>query len=330
MVDFRETRIYQNGYLVTQLVVVGIAVEYFLKLAFRERRGLNCLDWHDVPVVEILNAVVNKRMRARIVVDVPRDVATSALQLARALVDKLELHGCRVLDAIVPQRKGGVVVGSHDLIVERAGVRGRTSVELKNRTVKKAEKRMTWRRQAQRQSYKLWPAAKQAYTERLCVFVEWGPGDVTQWRAINCDALSGDALDTPENWKPLFGWRGALVPKARVRPAASSAASGTSTDQARKRKFKSVYPKLRKCTAHGKEMASVSDLLKDMSREGNTKAKKAQPTLGQKMPVWERRNKWAANSWARSKQLASRTGGGVDGIGATRPALEDIHAALSQ
>ena len=48
--------------------------------------------------------MVNKRKRARIEVDVPRDVATAALQLARALVDKLELHGCRVLDAIVPQR----------------------------------------------------------------------------------------------------------------------------------------------------------------------------------------------------------------------------------
>ena len=329
MVDFKETKIYQNGYLVTALVVLGVAVEYFLKLAFKERRGLNCLAWSDVPVVEMRRVEINGRKRASVDVDVPRGVAESALRLARALVAKLELHGCRVLDAVVPQRRKGLFAREHDLVVERAGVRGRSSVEVKNRTVLKANKRQTWRRQAQQQAFQLWPAAKNSYAERMCVFVEWGPGEPTQWRAINCDVLSGDVPDTPENWKPFFGWAGALAPKARARPKASAASGITSAEQARKRKFDALYPTLRKGTVHGKEMASVSDLLRDMARTGSEKAKKARPTIGEKMPVWARRYRWAAKTWGQSSALSSRTGGGIDGWGATRQALSDLHEALS-
>ena len=329
MVDFKQTKIYQNGSPVTALVVLGVAVEYFLKLAFHERRGLNALDWHDVPVVEMLRVVINGRNRASVEVEVPRDIAMSALGLARAVVDKLELHGCRVLDAVVPQRRRGLLVGSHDLVVERAGVLGRSSVELKNRTVLKEKKRLAWRRQAQRASYHLWPAALASYAERLCVFVEWGPGEPTQWRAISCDVLSGEAPDTPENWKPLFGWRGALARQGRAQPKASGVAGGFSLDDARKRQFDALYPKLRKGMVQGKQMASVSDLLADLAQAGSAKAKKARPSIGERMPVWARRHRWLADMWGRSKALASRTGGGCEGWGATRQALSDIHGALS-
>ena len=160
MVDFRETKIYLGGYPVTALVVLGVAVEYFLKLAFKERRGLNCLEWSDVTVVTLLRVMINGRKRASVAIDVPRGLAETALRLARALVDKLELYGCRVLDAVVPHRRRGFNVGEHDLVVERAGVRGKSSVELKNRTVLKVNKRQTWRRQAQQKAFQLWKDGK--------------------------------------------------------------------------------------------------------------------------------------------------------------------------
>ena len=152
----------------------------------------------------------------------------------------------------------------------------------------------------------------------------------------------------PENWQVLFGWEPPLpmprpAPKAAAAPAAQAkaaartrpataapaAASGTNSvaERARKRKFEHDFTKIRKQeTAYG-VMGSVSDLLTQMETPA---AKRAKPTVGEKLPRWSRTWSWPANSWGQWAAFRARTGGGLKGFGASKAALDDIHKFLSE
>ena len=158
-------------------------------------------------------------------------------------------------------------------------------------------------------------------------------------------ALPADAENTPENWKNLFGWEARTVPSPKraaapvARPEPSSAANCTrpvaagsvcSTTNAlaestRKRNFEEFYAKVRKRTLFQTEMGSVSDLLTEMSTGA---AKRAKPTVGEKMPRWENTFDWPPHYWTKSPHFRSRTGGGKHGLGASKAALNDIHKHL--
>ena len=344
MCDYSDTahKIFLNGYLVRSLTIIGIAAEYFWKLAIHDRRGFNCLSWSDVESVELRDVVVNDRNRSLVEVSVPRRDAEIALQLAHAVVELLEQKGFRMLDAIVPQRDAsGNKVGEHDLVAERSGPSGKSSIEIKCRTILDDRRRDEVRRQVQKDAYKWWPTAiarpRHGWGERACVLVEFRSRDADNSFAIRCETLPADLPNEAPNWKPLVGWRSRLTnstgassaqapaPKwAPTRPASQPA------DQiaiaARKRAFSSIYAKCRSCTLYGQEMRSVSDMVTDMDTAA---AKRARPTIGERMPVWAKRFKWAPRSWARTPHMASRTGGGRKGIAASKVALEDIHTALS-
>ena len=74
-------------------------------------------------------------------------------------------------------------------------------------------------------------------------------------------------------------------------------------------------------------MGSVSDLLTQMETPA---AKRAKPTVGEKLPRWSRTWSWPANSWGQWAAFRARTGGGLKGFGASKAALDDIHKFLSE
>ncbi len=59
-------------------------------------------------------------------------------------------------------------------------------------------------------------------------------------------------------------------------------------------------------------------------------AKRAKPTIGQKLPGWATRFGWPAHSWAKTPRLASKTGGGKNGFAASKQALDDIYCHLNK
>ena len=103
MLDYKEQKIYLNGYVVGPLTIIGLAAELFWRLAVHDRRGFNALTWTNVQAVEIRNAVVNERSRSSLVVAVPRKDAEKALRVSRVVAERLEQSGFRILDAIVAQ-----------------------------------------------------------------------------------------------------------------------------------------------------------------------------------------------------------------------------------
>ena len=86
--------------------------------------------------------------------------------------------------------------------------------------------------------------------------------------------------------------------------------------------FDLKYKRCRKCTKLGKEMRSVSDLLKEID---TAKAKRVRSTSGEKVPVWaKKRFNWQANNWSTDVLCGSHNGGGREGYVASYEALKDF------
>ena len=178
------------------------------------------------------------------------------------------------------------------------------------------------------------------WAERVCVLVEFPAPDAEQW-VMRCEALPATAANAPENWQPVFGWTARAVasvsatpkakakpqPKAKPKPKPQPAPATVVSIAARKRAFEALYAKGRTCELHGKHMGSVSDFLVNLDTPA---AKRKKPTLGEHMPRWATRFQWPPRSWLRTPRFSSSTGGGRDGIAATKAALEDIHQVLCQ
>ena len=217
--NYEEHKIYLNGFRVKFLCLVGLAVELFLKMAFGVRRGLNALRWHDVgDTIEIRHVVINDRNRSSVHVDLPRSAAVLALRVSHAVVAAMEQRGdMRVLDAIVPEKDAnGDVVSEHDVVAERRGEPGKSSVEIKCRQIKDDRYTDSFRRQLQNESMKLWKAATaplgHQWAERVVVLVEWGKGPLDgNFKAIRAESLPLGSRNLPENWNVLWGWRGRLA-----------------------------------------------------------------------------------------------------------------------
>lgn len=345
--DFRDVKLFVDGERVKQLFVVSLAAERYWWLAFHQRRGLNALKWSDVQSVEVRSVLrvdgsgktARKRKFARVQVALTRDDSDLALRAAKAVCKLVEGKGYRILDAIVPQRAvGDLDGGEHDLKCEQPVKDGLSSFEIKFRRVTTAKLLPKVRRQIQQQAWKLWPAAqasaKENWCERVVVLLRWcsdDPNAVGDWTDTYAEAVSAGAEDnSPENWKPLWGWP-AQLPSARqmqakARAAAAAKAKAKADAKARakvKKTFDKHYAKCRRCVKYGKEMRSVSDLLCIVD---SVKSKKVKPTIGQKMPVWQKRWRWPAHSWGQDKSCGSTTGGGRSGYCATYEALSDVYA----
>ena len=107
--DFRSVILHVGSERVKQLCVVGVAVEYFWKLAFHGRRGLNSLVWSDVPSATLRDVVrIDGAGRPRrwgiAEVALTRADSMLALRVARAVCKRVEESGFRIFDAIVAQK----------------------------------------------------------------------------------------------------------------------------------------------------------------------------------------------------------------------------------
>ena len=344
--DFRDVKLYVDGERVQQLFVVSLAAERFWWLAFHERRGMNALDWSDVQSVEVRSVLridgsgqnARRRKFARVQVALTREDSRLAYRAARAVCKLIEGKGYRILDAIVHQRAvGDLDGGEHDLKCECPDKDGLSSFEIKFRRVTTAKLLPTVRRQIQQLAWHLWPAAqagaKENWTERVVVLLRWrsdDPNALGDWTDTYADVVSARAKDNcPEDWGPLWGWPARLPSashvKAKKRAAAAAKAKAIAEAKARakvKKTFDKHYAQIRRCMKYGKEMGSVSDLL---SIVNSVECKKVKSTIGQKMPVWQKKWKWPARSWGQDKSCSSVTGGGREGYCAAYQALSDVY-----
>ena len=90
-----------------------------------------------------------------------------------------------------------------------------------------------------------------------------------------------------------------------------------SQERQRKRAFETLYGGVRKVDLYNKEMGSISDLLGGMATHA---AKRAKPTIGEKVRGWAVRFRWPAHSWAQTPRLGSKSGGGKGGYAASKQA----------
>ena len=266
--------------------------------------------------------------------------------MAKAVCFRLTKAGFLLLDAIRSELEGGYSVGEHDLIASRMQQDGNSSIEVKLRTVKKDHFMPTVRRQVQNLAYKLWPAAtgktNHGWSERVVVLVHFADGRNQDWETIYCESLALDLENKPENWKPEFGWEARLPSLQKGAPvqhnvpqqsqqqqhsARSQPPVSAPQERQRKRAFETLYAGVRKVDLYNKEMGSVSDLLGAM---GTPAAKRAKPTIGEKVRGWAVRFRWPAHSWAQTPRLGSKTCGGKGGYAASKPALEDTHRQLDK
>ena len=351
MAKHTDVEVKLNGTVVNLMCVIGFAVEAFLALAIHPRKGFARLAWHHVQTVTLRGAKVNDRTRQELEVDVPREAAELALRVAKAVCFRLTKAGFLLLDAIRSELEGGYSVGEHDLIASRMQQDGLSSIEVKLRTVKKNHYMPTVRRQVQNLAYKLWPAAtgktNHGWSERVVVLVHFADGRNQDWETIYCESLALGLENKPENWKPEFGWEARLpslqmgAPGQHIAPQQSqqqlSARSqpplvtqppvSAPQERQRKRAFETLYGGVRKVDLYNKEMGSISDLLGSMATPA---AKRAKPTIGEKLRGWAVRFRWPAHSWAQTPRLGSKTGGGKGGYAASKQALDDIHRHLDK
>ena len=337
MYNYAVDVLIKDGKRVRRLQIVGLCCEAFLRLAFHDRKGLNALQWHSINgCVTLWGVTVNARRYAQISVAVPREDAELALRVALAIADGLVALRFTILDAIVPQQDAdGNRVPSHDLVAERRGCHGKASVEVKLATVKKTHFRERLRERLRKESLQTWKAATSkaghAWGERVVVLVEFGPQSADQWVAIRIETLRIEH----GTWAALTGWTSGVRDATRhvpSQPATRPAVPRPQPAAARpprnqKRSFESISrdKKFEWEDVRGQSMGSVNQLL-DLT--DTPAAKKARPTLGERLPTWKKKFAWPPKAYDRSLSKGSSTGGGKLKWMATEQALQDIHSLM--
>ena len=345
MCDYRSIEIYKDDERVSRLQIVGLAAEHFWKLAFNQRRGLNSLAWHDLGgKVCLYNATVNGRRRSELLVQVPQGDAECALKNAAAVADFLLERGFFLLDAVVRQRsKAGHIVGDRDLVGERRSAGdGRSSIEVKFKRILTDAVREKARADMRTDALAVWHAALEMnssfkWSERVNVLVEFGTAADIAFKAIRIDVLGRGSTD----WNGLCGWPGR--PAAVVVGAGSGGAqrggggaaimfgngrrSGSVLASSTKRPLQAILEDkaLPWETISGVRMGSVTKFLELTNTPA---AKRARPTIGEKLPTWKKRFNWPQNTYNRSNSLGSPGGGGKKQVMASKRALGDIYSVI--
>ena len=103
--DYRACKLLIGKHRVNQLTVVGVAAEVVWKEAFHERRGLSNVQLADVASVTLRNvfkmdSVGRCRYLGKVDVALNPADAQMALDVARAVCERIEENGYRILDAV--------------------------------------------------------------------------------------------------------------------------------------------------------------------------------------------------------------------------------------
>ena len=343
--DCSKTSITLNGLDVTRMTVLGFAVEKFLGLAFREKRGFASLEASEVQYVSIRKCYLAGEYQATpILVKVLPPWAQLALSLARQIADHLHSHDVRIFDALRPHYKGTQKLGEHDLVGEKvaAASEGLLSIEIKCMVVLQARNLQQFRldlRKAAAEEHPMWAHCKSLkkpqWLQRYVVMVDFPSVGSQRYRGIHCEALDKAGL-----WRNIFGWdhdaapvtrRAPIVPPAPVvalvaRPVAAPAALRKPNG---KRIFHSV--EVRKVTHRKVEYASVGDFLREMAREMDSDgARKKRRHLEHWMAKWPNDFKWKASEWDSFAEFRSSHGGGLTGFGASEKACLDIFGKCNE
>ena len=104
-----------DGHEIMRARMLGLVAEFFWRIAFHDRLGLNACRWQDCTEVPLYNVVINGRHRKEVQASVPEEDAQLGLDFARLIAYRLLDAGFLILDAIVPVSKQGHRIGDIDL-----------------------------------------------------------------------------------------------------------------------------------------------------------------------------------------------------------------------
>ena len=339
--DCRHALISVNGFDVTRMTVLGLAVELFLSLAVRGNRGFAGVEPGDVQHVSISQCHLGGQYQsAPIRVKVFLEWAQVAFRLAKRIADHFHNHEIRIFDAVRPHHKGTKKLGEHDLVGEyvAADAPGLLSIEIKCQTVKHPGNLQQYRmdlRRTQADEHPMWlhckTLKKPPWLERHIVMIDFPTVDSERYRGIRCEAL-----DKSGRWKDVYGWSGVVVggtseasnaqqtPRAASvtrRPTSQITCGGTNLNGERIYHHASV----RKATKRNLEYASVGDFLKAIHEQIQSEsARKKRRHPEHWMKEWPKHFKWKGHDWGSFSEFRPSHGGGLTGFGATEKACMEI------
>ena len=87
--NYREILIFKDGTEITRARVVGLIAEFFWRLAFHDRLGLNVCHWRDCTEIPLYNVLIRGIRRKELSALVLEEDAQLGLHLARVIVDRL-------------------------------------------------------------------------------------------------------------------------------------------------------------------------------------------------------------------------------------------------
>ena len=213
-----------------RLRMVSFVAERFWRLAFALRIGMEAMTSTSVRNVKLNEIEIDGvRKRGEVEFEVPEADAALALRIAFGVVVLLEDVGYRILNAIVPDTSSDGKSSEHDLVGERKGAGGQSSIEVKCKIVKSPKRLFdTFRRDMRTDALKLWNPAK--HRERVVVLVEFTAEQTIDdgWRIIRCERYNG------AGWQALRGWGGGyagpLAPRMQPPPPRQPAPLQASPD----------------------------------------------------------------------------------------------------
>ena len=322
--DGRFRNLEQDGHSVTSLQLVGLAVEYLLKVA--QKKGIGSVRLVDVVASVSLNHVVyNGRKKRSHDVCLSDDEKELTLKVAREVRRVMMVHHFNVLDVV--KREAGV--GSHDLICDRQLVASNAtcfpdkySVELKLRRILSDSGRNKFRKDSRVSALNMLKAAidksRDQWAGRLVLLVEFGPGPLHAWRAVRCDLYQ----HATQQWQGLFGWPGSRSQSLGAlasRPVAGPGPRPSQLDH----KCDAVIAELKKeswAIVNNRPMCSISLLLE---KAGTAAAARAKPTIGERLPSWKKRKGWDEGDLSRQPRKRGKRGGAPEHV-ASEPVLRDL------
>jgi hypothetical protein len=348
----------KDGHAFTRARMLGMVAEFFWRIAFHDRLGLNACRWQDCTEIPLYDVVINGRHRKEVQGSVPEEDAQLGLHFARLIAYRLLDAGFFILDAIVPVSKQGNRIGDIDLACERRGLPGRSCVECKFRIVLSPAFRPKVWEQVQAESLPLWHAVSTGQTahvwaERVVVLLEIHDENCTSW-TIRAARL----LKDKDRWNDVFDWpceppaaqdAGPLPakappaakaapapPAAKALPAAKAArplaakapaAAKAAGPVTRKRPLEEILQDqhIEWELVDGVRMASFDSFLTAID---TSEAKKAKNQPGERLAGWSRRFRWVGTYRADSPTLRSNMGRGKAKTMVAESVLPDIYSVV--
>ena len=203
---------------------------------------------------------------------------------------------------------------------------GKYSVELKLRRVCSDGFRVKLRNDLRAAALDMFQAvvqrSKGQWAGRVLLLVEFCRGAPTHWTAVRGDWY----LQATEEWKGMFGWLGARRPSLAAPRSLPQPASQPASSRPPQQLLRRCDAAIRSITSSGqikvnsKPMWSINAFLQQV---GTPAAKRALPTIGERLPRWKKRKGWADDELGQQPRKRGKPGGSP-AHQATEQVLRDI------